>query len=662
MAGLINIGLTGLLGHQSALSTTGNNVANANTPGYSRQQAIFETLPTQFSGSGYVGTGVSLANVQRLNNEFVNQQLRSDTTLNGGATVMAAELGRLDNLFGSESTGLNGAMTDFFKAVQDTAESPDSIPQRQLLISRGEALAQRFHSVAARLDEQAASIEQQISNQVTTINSLAKSIAELNLAISSSPGQARGIQPNELLDQRDEKLRQLSDIVQVQVAPQGDGQVDVYFGNGQSLVSRDLANAISLEPHPENASQKEVLLHTGSSTRTITGSLAGGRLGALLEFRASALEPAQNALGQIALGVSSAINEQHAKGLDLEGKQGGLFFKDINSLAAMASRVTANTNNDPATGQVSVEIRDASKVGADEFVLEFGTVGAYTITRVSDGVVVADDTGGPLADAMDAYGFRVNVSAPFSEGDRFRLNPSANAARDIAMAIARPREVALASPLKAMTSNSNTGTGAIDQGTVVDIDGAGFSDGRVEPSVKVEFISANEYQVSEGGTLLLDGAGNPQVFDLGPTNQLFDPAAGAPDYGFQFGISGTPSPGDSFTISSNDNNASDNRNALALGAIADKGLIDVEGTKVSPNKAYGLLVTEVGTETSRAQRTQEASSTLLKQSSNSWQEQSGVNLDEEAGKLIQYQAAYNASAQVVSVARELFNTLLGTFR
>lgn len=558
MAGLINIGLTGLLSHQSALSTTGNNVANANTPGYSRQQAIFETLPSQLIGGAYQGTGVTIEDIRRLNSEFLNQQLRSDTTLNGEQSVLAAELGRLDNLFASENTGLNRALTDFFAAVQDAAESPDSIPQRQLVISRGEALAQRFNSLSTKLDQHQASIDQQLGNETAAINSLAQSIAQLNQAISSAPGLSQGIQPNELLDQRDEKLRQLADLVSIQVAPQGNGQVDVYIGKGQSLVSGDTANALSVRASDPG----EVFLTVGTSERAVTGALNGGRLGGLLAFRQDGLETARSTLDDIATSLIEEVNAQHRRGIDLSGLQGGEFF----------------------TG-----------TGAD----------------------------------------------------------------DIAMVLSAPLSVALASPLAAETADANRGSGTITQGTVLDIDGPGFGPGGIPEDVLIRFTSATDYDV------VLAGPPETSLFSqtYSPGEGVFPTDPADPNYrGYQFTLSGAPQTGDTFSIGLNENTYGDNRNAIALGDIAGQSIVTVNGSDMSLDSAYGLLVTEVGAETSRAQRGLEASTTLLEQSNTNWQEQSGVNLDEEAGKLIQFQAAYNASAQVVSVARELFDTLLSSFR
>lgn len=473
MAGLINIGLTGLLSHQSALSTTGNNVTNANTPGYSRQQAQFETTPSQYAGSGYVGSGVTIANIQRMNSEFVNQQLRNDTTLNGEQSALASEMGRLDNLFGSSATGLNGVLSEFFAAVHDSAEAPDSMPQRQLMISRAESLTQRFHSIANKLDEQAASVEQQLTADVARLNGLAQEVAELNLAITSAPGLSRGIQPNELIDQRDEKLRQMAESVPIQVTPADGGQINVYFGNGQTLVQGGSANTLSVVPQETGLS--EIRLSNGVSTRNVTDVISGGRVGALVAFREGGLGGAREQLDAIANSLVGRFNHEHTKGYDLGGNPGENFF-------------------------------------------------------------------------------------------------------------------------------TGAGTGA-----------AGIGVGITDP-----------------GKLALAGGA--------------------------------------------DGHSLDNRNALELANVTGSRKNDFLGTPPYPdpgyphlgeqtvNQAYGMLVTEVGNETSRAQRGLEASSTLLEQSSNSWQEQSGVNLDEEAGKLIQYQAAYNASAQVVSVARDLFNTLLSSFR
>lgn len=563
MAGLISIGLSGLLSHQSALSTTGNNVANANTPGYSRQETIFETLPSQYGGAGYTGTGVSIDDIRRLNSEFLNLQLRSDTTLNGEQTVLAAEYGRLDNLFGSETTGLNRAMTDFFAAVQDSAESPDSIPQRQLLLSRGEALAQRFQSIAAKLDEHQRSIDQQLTNTTGRINELAKGVADLNLAVSSAPGQAQGNQPNELLDQRDEKLRQLAELVQIQVNRQDSGQVSVAFGNGQSLVSGTYASSLSTDP----ASPGAIFLSDGSTTRNITGAVNGGRLGGLLDFRQQGLTSAEATLDSIAAGLTDAVNSQHELGLDLDGEIGLIFF-------------------------------------------------------------------------------------------------SGTSATDIQMDVSDPRDLALAYPVKGETGSQNSGTGSISQGVVSE--GFAFD---VNEELTIRFSadgtlpSGVRYTVEDSTGEQLTGE-----FQPGKTNTLVFDDALSPYQGFEFELSGNPALSDTFKIGYNSDPlagftaSADNRNAVALGDISRQAIIAVGGSDLSLDAAYGSLVTQVGSDTSRAQRGLESSTTLLEQSGNSWQEQSGVNLDEEAGKLIQFQAAYNANAQVVSVARELFDTLLNSFR
>ena len=227
MAGLINIGLTGILGQQAALNTTGNNITNANTPGYSRQEVQFETQSAQRTGAGSIGTGVSITNIRRLANEYLTQQVREDTSLFGEQEALNSELSRLDNLLGGETTGLSNALNNFFASLQNAAEDPASLPQRQLVLSEAQQVVNRFEALNQEFIQQRESVKTQMEQGVKDANTLLKSIAELNLAISESPGLAQGREPNELLDKRDEKLRELSELVNISVVQAEGSQVNV---------------------------------------------------------------------------------------------------------------------------------------------------------------------------------------------------------------------------------------------------------------------------------------------------------------------------------------------------------------------------------------------------------------------------------------------------
>ena len=334
MAGLIGIGLTGILSHQAALNTTGNNITNANTPGYSRQEVLFETQEGQRTGAGTIGSGVNIADIRRLANEYLVQQVREDSTLFGEQEALNSELSRLDNLLGGETTGLSNALNNFFASLQNAAEDPTSLPQRQLVLSEAQQVVNRFQALNQEFIQQRESIKTQMQQGIKDANTLLKSIAELNLAISESPGIAQGQMPNELLDKRDEKLRQLSELVNIKVSPADGSQVNVSLSNGLSLVVGSNAATLGTRENAEDPTRLEFTLSNGGRTLNIDEQISGGKLGGLLRFDTEGLKPAFDELGRIAIALADTMNQQHEIGMDLEGDLGGRFFKDINPLEA----------------------------------------------------------------------------------------------------------------------------------------------------------------------------------------------------------------------------------------------------------------------------------------------------------------------------------------
>jgi flagellar hook-associated protein 1 FlgK len=704
MAGLLGIGLSGILGHQAALNTTANNITNANTPGYSRQEVQFGAQTPQRTGAGSIGTGVNVENIRRLANEYLTQQIREDSSLEGEQRTLNNELSRLDNLLGGESTGLSKSLNNFFASLQNAAEDPTSLPQRQLVISEGEQVVKRFSALNEKFIQQRESVKTQMQQGVKDANALIASIADLNSAISQSPGLAQGRMPNDLLDQRDEKLRQLSELVSIKVSPTEGAQVNVTLNNGQGLVVGNIAAELGTRPSASDPLMLEFTLGTSGRVVNVDSQINGGKLGGLRHFQQQALAPAFDELGRIAIALADTMNSQHQMGMDLEGELGGLFFKDFNSEALQASRVAPNANNsenplplgDP---QLAVEITDSSILAAGTWSLKFVAGDSYELfndrtgEKVAYGALTAGVSSKIPADPVSPGDPEINLGFTISykggavvDGDRFEIQPTRNGAADIAMQVRREEDLAFASPIRAESGPDNKGTGVISQGTMLavrDPDNEPLPGFKAQGELangplKVTFYKeANEklaYTVEDSNNVFIVGRdfpGDPPVDPLvdrdkisyfKPDEDLFGdiPPDGEAYQGFQFIVSGQPEFGDSFNIKFNKNGVSDNRNAESLASFGTKNTLN-NGSQ-SFAEGYAGLVENVGVQTRQSQLDLQAGKTLLEQSFNQRESVSGVNLDQEAGKLIQYQAAYNASAKVITVAQDLFNTLLQTFR
>ena len=677
MAGLIGIGLTGVLSHQSALNTTANNITNANTPGYSRQEVQFDTQEGRRTGAGTIGSGVSIENIRRLADEYLTQQVREDSTLFGEQNALNSELTRLDNLLGGESTGLNNALNNFFASLQNAAEDPTSLPQRQLVLSEAQQVINRFQALNEEFVQQRESIKTQMQQGVKDANTLLNSIADLNLAISESPGIAQGRMPLDLMDKRDEKLRQLSELVGIRVTETEGSQVNVALANGLALVTGSNASQFGTRTSDEDPTRLSFTLTNSGRSLLVDEQIQGGKLGGLRRFDEQALKPAFDELGRLAVTISASINHQHEIGMDLEGDLGGDFFTDINSIALQRSRVIPNANNaEPSSGQLAVEITDSTLLPAGTWSLQFSGDGrSYELIDTATGEIARQGRlPQPVQSEINMPGFSIRVEGgEFNAGDKYLIQPSRNAAENIALNVRREEDLAFASPIRASAGEQNLGSATISQGKMLNVRNPntnallpGFQTrGELANGpVAIEFVS---YDATNGtyGYTIEDKDGNALdtgVYDPKKINTFFsdNPNAGSAYQGYQFEMTGEPNVGDTFEINFNKNGVSDNRNAELLAALGTANTMN--GGSQNFTEGYAGLVEDIGVKTRQSQLDKDAGQTLLEQSNNQRESISGVNLDEEAGKLIQYQAAYNASAQVMSVAQDLFNTLLQSFR
>lgn len=530
-ADLLGIAVSGLKTSQAQISTTGHNITNANVEGYTRQRVNTGTNLAVFNGVGYAGTGVNIQSIERLANDFLTTQIRLDTTSFNELDAFAQKVGEVDSLLSNEAVGLSGALSSFFGAFQAATDDPTSIPVRQLVLAQSTVLEQRFGSLYSRLAETNEIINQELDATASFLTSLSNSLAGLNEAIVSATAQGAGTSPNDLLDERDEVLRQIAELVSVTTFEQSDGAVNLFIGNGQPLVVGQVATKVDTASGQTDPSRKDLIFVNDGVTQIITEQVSGGRLGGILDFRGQVLDRSLNELGRIALNVVEVMNYQQSVGLDLNGNYGVPLFDDINLRQSSVDRIIpAGSNLPPADRSASVEITDPTLLENTDYTLKLSGDGpnGYQLVRMSDGEIVK--SGGLPAQrpaSLEFDAFTINLeSGTFQDGDQFRIMPTRFAARDVNIVLTSPETLAFASPISTSNNLSNTGTGKISQGDAIQtIDPAtgeflpAFASlGELSPPIMVRFTSSTTYD-------LLDASDPANPVSLMPPieNQSFIP-------------------------------------------------------------------------------------------------------------------------------------------
>ncbi len=643
MADLLSTSVSGLLAFQQALDVTSNNIANASTPGYDVETANFTEEPGQSTGSGYVGGGVEVSSITRAYDEFLAQQVNATQSSYSSSNTLATQASQVDNLLSASSTGLTATLQSFVNALQTVATTPTSTAARQALLSSGQALAQQIQTYDSQLSQYSSQLETQLSGDVSEINTLSSGIASLNqqIAAQSSNGQT----PNALLDQRDQLINQLSQYVSVQTASQGNNEVNVYIGSGQALVVGGVAQTLTTIPNAYDPSQLDIGITSGSgSTADVTSEVSGGELGGLLSARSQVLDPAINAIGQIAVGVATIVNQQQQSGMDMTGAAGQPMF------SVGGVQVLPDTGN-AGSATVTATRGSLSDLTTDDYELEYtGGTTPWQLTDETTGQSVALTGSGTSASPLVGAGLSIVVGGTPQAGDSFLIEPTAGAAAGFSMVLTSPSQVAAASLAQAAAGSSNTGTGTVASAGVTDAS-AWNSD-----TYQVTFTSPTQYQITDTTTgqpvqLGTDGSGNP-VYTASYTS-------GTPISfnGEQLTLTGAPAAGDTFSVSPNSaSNTGDNSNLYAM--INALSASTMDGGTTSVSAAANNIISQVGVVTQQAQNNATTQQTANQNATTALSNVTGVNLDQQAAAMLQYQQAYQAMAQMIQASGQMFTSLI----
>ncbi|MNS06965.1 Flagellar hook-associated protein 1 [compost metagenome] len=676
MASLINIGMSGLGAAQSGMYTLGNNIANADVESYSRQQNVQKTKGGQQVGQVFIGSGTTLADVRRVYNAFLENQLRSTTSLSSDATSYLNQITPLDTALSSSDTGITAALKSFFSAMQDAAAKPTEDASRQLLLTSAQSLAKRFNTLSSQLNQQNSDINANMASIADKVNALTQSIADLNGQISKMT--AVNGQPNDLLDQRDGAVRELSALIGADVVEQKNGNYDIYLKNGQALVLGNTTQTIGVQPSATDPTRMSLILNRGSTKMDITSTTTGGELGGLIRYRKDTLDPALNELGRVALVVADAINSQLAQGIDKNGDFGATLFGDINSAAAISQRSVAKTGNSAGSGNLDVTIKDTGKLSTSDYQVTFTSATGYSVRKLPEGTDMGSfdltDTPPPVID-----GFTLSLNGGgLSAGDSFKITPTRNAAAGIDTVLTDPKRLALASPLTATSGSGNKGTGVITQPTltsemdIYDATQRSQLQAGLKYSTPVKLVfgddtsSPQAYKMYDakgteiGSGTIVPGQENKLQLSVPMVDGSGNSLGG--NFTFEMSVSGAPKNGDSYTVALTGAGSADNRNALSVIDLQTKSTVEVgaNGKGISFTDAYAKLVSNVGGKAGQAQMDSDATTALHASAVESRNGLSGVSIDEETGNLVKFQQYYTASSQIIKAAQETFATLINS--
>jgi len=688
---LYGTGVSGLLASKQALDTIAHNIANVNTDGYSRQRTEIISAGSQTFGDGFVGLGVKVDDVTRTFDQFAYIDLIGNTSNNNFNQTFFNSVDRVDQVISDQDTSITSSLGNYFAAVNAVADNPNSLESRNNLIQVSRNMTSTFNRLYDQLDIQFRSLNDDVENIAKEMTSLAKNLADVNNQIQLTAGDSTKNLPNDLLDQRDKIVLEISKFTNVSTVKLDNGMINLFIGTGQPLVLGQTPLGIEAVVDRTDNSKKELALVSNNGTpQRLRGDRMGGKIQALYNFRDNVLDKAFNQLGQTAIGIGHLINEQQKLGLDLNMQVGTNYFNDVNSQQSMLQRVLPKNDN-LGTAQLSVKIEDVNTLTADDFQLEVVSYAAgppetvqFQLTNLTDGSQLTL----PAAGAQDLtvsrnidvaqYGISINVDSisatdPLQVGKVFDIKPTRLGAQNFDVDMTQPELIAAAANQILITDDAtNTGTSNTRITQLINPNDVNYptkinlTTNPVTPARGLR-IEVNEpvagtftYQVvnANTGVPIEEPAGTPL------TGLAFTaPAQTITHAGFSIDIEIEDTAAlDSykFTLDYNETGVGNNTNALVMANFqTDKKLNNGRSTF---QDNYALLTSDVGAVTSSAEVRLQSSEVLFSQAESRLTSVAGVNLDEEASDLLKFQAAYNASARVVTVANELMDTLLNATR
>ncbi|WP_281556559.1 flagellar hook-associated protein FlgK [Thalassomonas sp. RHCl1] len=659
---LFNTGTSGLLASQQQLATVGHNIANVNTDGYSRQSVEQNQALGNYQGNNLIGSGTYVQDISRVFNSFTYREQLITQNNASYSNKLSDQLDQLDATMSTYGTQISNSLDSFYGALHSIAEQPDDITLRSMALTQAESITVQVQDLQSNMTNLTKTANNELVQMADRISAISAEIGQLNVEISGMQAGNLSGEPNDLLDQRNRLLNELNDYVKVTTLEDpNNGVMTVMIGEGQTLVAGTTALSMSVVAGDPDPLDVQLQMNSINSSYTLQGDTLGGAVAAVFDFRDNTLKQASADIDLLAMSITDTMNQVQADGLDLNGLQGADIFADINTTSATQSRSMGHSDNPSATS-LAVTITDMTLVTTDEYEMKYNGVN-YELTNLSTGTTTALGATGAGPFAIPALGIEISEVTPGTamDGDTFLIRPTQNAAEDFKVNLTDPEAIAASSPIQVTADENNVSAGSV---TITDI---------TDPVLAQTFAQTNapitvdvyesapgvfSYQVTDSTGPLL-----PPVTGTYPAGGSSGPItiAGA---GFEFEITGDlaglgPNAREQFVIG-DAFGAGNGNNMLAMAATQNEAVVN--GSTQTFAQLVASSVSTVGSEASLTENQALTADAMFEQAQSRHQAVSGVNLDEEAANMLKYQQAYQASAQIITVAQTIFDTILSSVR
>lgn len=660
---LYQTGVSGLLAAQQQLATTGHNISNVNTEGYTRQRAEQNATIGQVNGSNYLGAGTYVQDITRIYDKFsYKEQLVNQSNL-GSADSLNDRLSQLDQVMSTSGAAVAGSIEQFYQALNGVADNPNDAGLRSIVLSQAETLSKDFNELTSNFDLMGKSVNGEVEQIARNISDISLEIAKINESILHAQGTNQAGQPNDLLDKRDQLVSELGKYTRVNTIVDPNGVMTVMVGQGTTLVAGITPLTLEVRSGDPDGLKTDLRLVGPNSSIIIDGAKLGGSLAANIEFRDEHLAQTRAEIDRLAMAISSTLNESQTSGLDLNGIQGANIFSDINTSILQEGRVSAPSSNSGDL-QAKVNITDVSLVPTDEFEVRYNGA-IYSITNMSTGQ--SENLGAAGAGThTTSFGFEfIEMSGTPANDDSFIIQPNKNSAALMDVTLTNPSSIAASSAVQATPSTNNVSDGNVAITSVSDPEAARSYINNPNSGLTVDvyesapgtftyrvFDTANPAPaapITTGSYL----AGESAVVDLPPGTPAFQIEISGNLVGSGANARETFTIGDAFGVGNG-------MNAVAMAQTQEQSVTN--GAKETFSQSLGVSTSKVGSQASNAELVADTAQALFTQAFNRNQATSGVNLDEEAANLLKFQQAYQAASQIISTANTIFDTILAAVR